>query len=59
MHRCRNCGIILRERLVIQEALNADLPESYGKPVFDAKTNLLLPHFVDMAVQGYGWISAA
>ena len=46
-------------RAVIQEALNADLPESYDKPVFDAKTNLLLSHFVDMAVQGYGWISAA
>ena len=24
-----------------------------------AKMNLLLSHFVDMAVQGYGWISAA
>ena len=46
-------------RAVIQETLNADLPESYDKPIFDAKTNLLLSHFVDMAVQGYGWISAA
>ena len=46
-------------RAVIQETLNADLPESYDKPVFDAKTNLLLSHFVDMAVQGYCWISAA
>ena len=46
-------------RSVIQEALNADLPESYDKAVFDAKTNLLLSHFVDMAVQGYGWITAA
>ena len=46
-------------RAVIQETLNADLPESYDKPVFDAKTNLLLSHFVDMAVQCYGWISAA
>ena len=46
-------------RAVIQETLNADLPESYDKPIFDAKTNLLLLHFVDMAVQGYGWISAA
>lgn len=39
--------------------LNADLPESYDKPVFDAKMNLLLSHFVGMAVQGYGWICAA
>ena len=28
-------------------------------PSPDAKTNLRLSHFVDMAVQGYGWIVAA
>ena len=44
---------------VIQEVLNEDLPESYDKPIFDAKTDLLLSHFVDMAVQGYGWVTAA
>ena len=44
---------------VIQEVLNEDLPESYDKPIFDAKTDLLLSHFVDMAVQGYGWVSVA
>ena len=41
----------------IIESLDADLPESYDKEVFQSKTNLLLNHFVDMAVQGYGWIS--
>lgn len=46
-------------RTAIQEALDADLPESYERPIFEAKTNLLLSHFIDMAVQGYGWIPAA
>ena len=48
-----------RVRSAIQESLDADLPESYDKAVFDAKTNLLLSHFVDMAVQHYGWIAVA
>ena len=41
---------------IIQEVLNEDLPESYDKPTFDAKTDLLLSHFVDMAVQQIGCI---
>lgn len=44
---------------VIMEALDADLPDSYGKEVFNAKTDLLLNHFIDMAVQGYGWVGSA
>ncbi len=41
---------------VIVESLDADLPDSYDKEVFVVKTDLLLSHFIDMAVQGYGWI---
>ena len=43
----------------IMEALDADLPDSYDKDVFSAKTDLLLNHFIDMTVQGYGWIGSA
>ena len=42
----------------IEESLDADLPASYDKSSFEAKTALILNHFVDMAVQGYGWIVA-
>ena len=40
---------------LIQKSLNDDLPLSYDKEAFTDKTNLLLNHFVDMAIQGYGW----
>ena len=40
---------------IIQKSLNEDLPMSYDRDAFTAKTNLLLNHFIDMAVQGYGW----
>ncbi|MCQ2296017.1 MAG: type I restriction endonuclease subunit R [Bacteroidales bacterium] len=40
---------------LIQKSLNDDLPQSYDRETFADKTNLLLNHFVDMAVQGYGW----
>lgn len=43
---------------IISSSLNTDLPESYDREIFNAKTNLLMNHFVDMAVQGYGWIIA-
>lgn len=42
---------------LIQKSLNEDLPLSYDREVFADKTNLLLNHFVDMAVQGYGWVA--
>ena len=42
---------------LIQRSLDKDLPNTYDKEVFSDKTNLLLDHFVDMAVQGYGWIA--
>ena len=41
----------------IQSSLDADLPESYDKESFQSKITLLLNHFIDMAIQGYGWIS--
>lgn len=43
----------------IVASLDADLPDSYDKEVFLVKTDLLLSHFIDMAVQGYGWIGVA
>lgn len=43
----------------VELSLNDDLPESYDKAAFDSKVSLLMNHFVDMAVQGYGWIGAA
>lgn len=42
----------------IEVMLNEDLPESYDKDSFRSKIDLLMNHFVDMAVQGYGWVSA-
>lgn len=42
---------------LIQHSLNNDLPESYDRITFNDKTNLLLNHFIDMAVQGYGWVA--
>ncbi len=47
-----------RVKTAIETSLDADLPVSYDKETFAAKTELLLTHFIDMAVQGYGWIVA-
>lgn len=47
-----------RVKNAIEVMLNEDLPESYDKDAFRSKIDLLMNHFVDMAVQGYGWISA-
>ena len=43
----------------VEESLNEDLPDIYDKAAFDSKVSLLMNHFVDMAVQGYGWIGVA
>ena len=47
-----------REKVLtlIRRSLNDDLPDSYDRIAFNDKTNLLMEHFIDMAVQGYGWI---
>lgn len=42
---------------LIQTSLNEDLPESYDRISFNEKTNLLLNHFMDMAIQKYGWVA--
>lgn len=42
----------------IETSLDADLPVSYDKQTFASKTQMLLTHFIDMAVQGYGWVAA-
>lgn len=42
----------------IQLAIDEYLPNSYDKQSFDDKSNLLLNHFADMAIQGYGWAAA-
>ena len=42
---------------LIQASLDTDLPQSYDKEAFRAKSNLLFNHFVDMAAQGYGWVA--
>ncbi len=47
-----------RVKSAIETSLDADLPVSYDKETFTAKIELLLMHFVDMAVQGYGWVAA-
>lgn len=48
-----------RVKNAIMETLDADLPDSYDKEVFVVKIDLLLNHFIDMAVQGYGWVGGA
>lgn len=48
----------MKVKSAIEYALNKDLPMCYDKDSFEAKTNLLLNHFIDMAIQGYGWIAA-
>ena len=45
-------------KTAIESSLDVDLPVSYDKETFAAKTELLLTHFIDMAVQGYGWVAA-
>ena len=46
-----------RVKSTIEEILDEDLPDSYDKEFFELKTNLLMAHFMDMAVQGYGWVN--
>lgn len=44
-------------RDTISAELDKDLPDAYDKESFNSKTNLLLNHFMDMSVQGYGWVA--
>lgn len=43
---------------LIQISLDDYLPDSYDKKTFEDKSKLLLNHFMDMAVKGYGWAAA-
>ena len=43
---------------LIQISLDDFLPDSYDKKTFEDKSKLLLNHFMDMAVKGYGWATA-
>jgi len=49
---------IAKLKYELELSLNDDLPESYDKVSFDSKVSLLMNHFMDMAVQGYGWIGS-
>lgn len=42
---------------VIRVSLGKDLPDCYERVAFSDKINLLMNHFVDMAVQGFGWVA--
>ena len=48
-----------RVKSAVADSLNEDLPESYDKDSFQSKIDLLMNHFIDMAVQGYGWIGSS
>lgn len=41
----------------IEEISDMNLPSGYDKEIFMQKTDMLMAHFTDMAVQGYGWVS--
>ncbi len=45
-------------KTAIEVSLNDDLPDSYDAMSFKSKIDLLMNHFVDMAVQGYGWLAS-
>lgn len=47
----------LRVKDAIVTSLNEDLPQSYDKKSFEYIIILLLAHFIDMAVNSYGWIA--
>ena len=49
---------IAKLKYEVELSLNDDLPESYDKVSFDSKVSLLMNHFMDMAVQGYGWVGS-
>ena len=39
-------------------SLSENLPGSYDTDLFHLKINLLMNHFIYIAVQGYGWVAA-
>ena len=49
---------MLKVKTAIEDSLDEDLPTCYDKESFESKISLLINHFIDMAIQGYGWIAA-
>lgn len=47
---------LAKVKSAIEASLDSDLSESYDRISFTSKIDLLMNHFIDMAVQGYGWI---
>lgn len=47
---------LAKVKSAIEASLDSDLSESYDRISFASKIDLLMNHFIDMAVQGYGWI---
>jgi type I restriction enzyme R subunit len=47
----------LKVKDAIEKSLDGDLPETYDRVIFSSKVMTLLNHFIDMAVQAYGWIA--
>ena len=48
-----------RVKSFIEASLDNDLPTSYDVDSFRSKIDLIMTRFIDMAVQGEGWITAA
>ena len=53
----KDLNTTLRVKNAIAVSLDHDLPESYDKTSFENIILMILMHFIDMAVNSYGWIS--
>ena len=53
----KDLNTTLRVKNAIAMSLDHDLPESYDKTSFENIILMILMHFIDMAVNSYGWIS--
>ena len=51
-HDLKDENTTLSLKRVVSDSLDADLPDSYDKELFQSKTNLLMSVFIDKAVQG-------
>jgi type I restriction enzyme R subunit len=49
---CKDENTTLNLKRVVSDSLNADLPDSYDKELFQSKINLLMSVFIDKAIQG-------
>lgn len=53
----KDLNTTLRVKNAIAVSLDKDLPDSYDKTSFENIILMILMHFIDMAVNSYGWIS--